>query len=267
MEDGIVSQQVIKNGFDSVALESIDGDFFVEPLATRKRHVVMFAGGSGITPLMSMIKSLLTLEQESSISLIYSNQSISKIIFRKDLEGLQREYADRLKIYHVITREENLPKDFPLFFKGRLPKIVIKKLLKTITPGSLDTEYYICGPHDFTKLIQESISSLNTGEIKVFIEHFFIPDSRPNFDFTQLAPRTVTLRTTDGEKSVVVDGGRSILQAAIDNNIKVPYSCTQGQCGTCRAELLSGEVKLRKNHALTEQELDAGQILLCQGFP
>jgi ring-1,2-phenylacetyl-CoA epoxidase subunit PaaE len=173
-----------------------------------------------------------------------------------------------MKIYHVLTQDENIPADFPIFYKGRLSKIVIKKIVKAIiSEVNSNIEYYLCGPHQFMQLVEEAIRSIDGTQPKIFKEQFFIPDQKSLFDPSTLPDREIVLWANSDRYIIKVAGGKSILRASLENNIPVRYSCTEGQCGSCRAKLITGQVKLRKNHALTEDELGDGQILLCQGLP
>ena len=270
VEGGLVSNLLTNTSPDEIKidLEKIEGRFRLEPSHDVKRHLIMFAGGSGITPIFSMIRSLLHHEPRSTVSLIYSNKTYNKIIFNRELQSLEAEFPSRLRVYHVITQDENVPADFPVFYKGRLSKLIVKKIIKTILAEvNYHVEYYLCGPYLFMQLVEETIRSVSGDRPNINKEHFFIPDQKPAFDHTSLPDREILLLVRNEERSLIVKSGRSILKASLESGIQVPYSCTEGQCGTCRAKLISGEVKLRKNHILTDEELKDGQILLCQGFP
>lgn len=270
VEDGLVSNFLANASPDKIQLEleQISGEFTLVPSQDVKRHLTMFAGGSGITPIFSMIRTLLHDEPRSTVSLIYSNKTYNKIIFNKELQRLEAEFPSRLRVYHVITQDENVPADSPVFYKGRLSKLIAKKIIKTIlTEVNYQVEYYLCGPYLFMQLVEETIRSISADRLNINKEHFFIPDQTLAFDHTAFPDREIILLVKSEEKALTVKRGRSILQASLESGIQVPYSCTEGQCGTCRATLISGKVKLRKNHILTEEELRDGQILLCQGFP
>lgn len=266
---GVVSHylQTI-NGTADIFLDGVAGDFVVEPYKANRRHLVMFAAGSGITPIMAMLKTVLHHEPESTISLIYSNKTYAKIIFKDELANLAKEFHGRLAVYHVLTKDENHPVDTPIFHKGRLSKMITKKALKTILAElNYPTEYYLCGPFAFMQMVEESIRALNPDNPTIYKEHFYIPDEKREFDSSNLQIRDVILQMEGEEQLLIVPGGKTILDAARDRGMTLPHSCTEGQCGTCRASLVSGEVKLRKNHILSPDELKAGQILLCQAFP
>jgi ring-1,2-phenylacetyl-CoA epoxidase subunit PaaE len=269
VESGYVSNHVLNTPITEVEIDGIMGDFFIRSSQGKKRHLAMFAGGSGITPIISMIKTVLNHESLTSISLIYSNQTFDRIIFRSELLHLESQFQNRIKVYHVLTKNDNIPVDFPVFYNDRLSKLVIKKLLRNILAEvNCSIEYYLSGPYEFMQLAEDSIRSIDVSTTKVYKEHFYIPSNpERDFDERQFVTQEVVIRWKDGERLVTVDTGKSILEASLINGIPLAHSCKEGQCGVCRSILISGEVKLRKNHVLTPDELKAGQILLCQGFP
>ncbi len=266
---GIVSTHLVNGQISEVELDQVMGEFFVEASHDVKRHLVMFAGGSGITPILSMIKTVLHSEPRTSISLIYSNQTFDRIIFRNELLKLEQQFQNRLKIYHVLTKEANIPPDFPVYYKERLSKLIVKKFLKSIL-AEVDycIEYYLSGPFELMQLAEEAIRSIVSSRFKIYKEHFYIPANHErDFDITKFPTREVVIRLKDEEKLLIVEAGKSILEASLDRGLRLAHSCREGQCGVCRALLISGEAKLRKNHVLTTDELNSGQILLCQSFP
>ncbi|HEX6891712.1 MAG TPA: ferredoxin--NADP reductase [Chryseolinea sp.] len=270
VNNGVVSNylRTAKSG-EMIDLEAVSGDFFVEPVEEIKRHMVMFAGGSGITPIFSMIKAILYGEPRSKISLIYSNKDHESIIFANELNTLQELFPNRLKVYHVITRQKDGAAGFPVYYQGRLSKLVTRKILQSIqSEMSYCTEYYLCGPYAFMQMIDAAIQSLNTDRTKIHKEHFFVPDSdESSLNLSNLPTREIIIQNEYEDRLLIVDGGKSILQAANENNFKLRFSCAEGKCGTCRASLVSGQVTHRRNHILSEDELKAGQVLLCQGYP
>lgn len=270
VEGGVISNYLISTPPKALAIElrAVSGDFVLAPSVGDKRHLVMIAAGSGITPLYSMIRSVLTNEPTTGVSLLYSNKCHSRIIFNRELQLLESAHGDRFKVYHVITQEQIEQQDFPVFYKGRISRLVIRKFLKNIfSEVNGESEYYLCGPHAFMELAEEAIRSLNVEPERIRKEYFFIPAQEPDFDFTGLPDREIVLLVKEEEKVVMVRSGQSILQASLDGGIAIPYSCVAGQCGRCQATLLTGKVKLKRNHILSDVELHKGQILLCQGFP
>ncbi|MBA4056042.1 MAG: hypothetical protein C0490_15110 [Marivirga sp.] len=169
----------------------------------------------------------------------------------------------------MLTKEANIPPDFPVYFKERLSKLIVKKLIKSILAEvHYCIEYYLSGPLEMMQLAEEVIRSVDSGKFKIYKEHYYIPaNSERDFDVTKFSTQQVVIRLKDEEKLLIVGAGKSILEASLDKGIQLAHSCKQGQCGVCCAVLISGDVKLRKNHALSTAELNSGQILLCQGFP
>ncbi len=254
---------------EQVILEGPFGNFVIEPRHENRRHLIMFAAGSGITPIMSMIKSILHKEPSSKISLIYSNRSDERVIFKSELRELQKKFPNALNIFHVITQSEAIPYGLPVFFKGRLSKLIVRKHIKSlVNEGSLPIEFFLCGPYDFMQMIEESITPLNMNA-KINKENFYTPLKQQDlaFDYKNLLSREVVVQWRDQDYLVSVSGGQSILSAAFQRNLNLPHSCKEGQCGSCRSILISGEVKLRKNHVLNKEELKRSQILLCQSYP
>jgi ring-1,2-phenylacetyl-CoA epoxidase subunit PaaE len=267
--DGIVSNYLL-NGKDPITLDllEVSGNYTIDLSPEVRRHLIMFAAGSGITPILSIIKSVLRDEPRSTISLIYSNKSYDRIIFKNELHQLENLFSERIKVHHVLTQSENLPPDFPVFYKGRLSPLITKKIIKGIlAERDYRPEYFTCGPESFMDLVSTTVRAIGPGRPKVRKEVFFVPPKKSDFDFSSLRDQEIIIDTNGEETLVIVKGGKSILQACLEHGIKLPFSCTEGQCGTCRVKLISGEVKLHKNHILTDEELNQGQILLCQGFP
>lgn len=269
---GVVSNFLInaaKPGME-IVLTEVMGDFVVEPEPDRKRHLIMFAGGSGITPIISMIRSILFIETGSVITLIYSNRKIETIIFKDELIKLEKEYPDRLKVRHVLTDDETAPPDnLQVFVRGQLNRLIVRKLTKGLLEDvKLEPEFYLCGPQGFMNLIEEAISSLSIDRRIIFKEHFFIStDKETDVDFDNLPLRKIAVRWNGKDNLITVPGGSSILDAATKAGLDLPHSCREGQCGVCRSLLLRGDVKMKKNHILSNAELEAGQVLLCQGYP
>lgn len=267
VKDGLVSSLLVSNRIDEIELNDVGGKFFVIPSKNKKRHLIMLAGGSGITPVISMIRTILKNECESSISLIYSNRSYDSILFRDEISRLSKKYSNSFHVYHVLTQQHDSPPDFPVFFKGRLSKLILKRLLKNIAVQiPVESEYYMCGPFGFIQLGDETLKAMDVSASKIFSEVFYTPEL-PDTSFLYLPGQEVILDMKDGERLLDVKMGQNILEAALSENITLAHSCKQGLCGVCRAVLISGEVKLRANHVLSEDEINSRQILLCQSFP
>lgn len=268
--NGKVSTYLLKNakaGME-VFLEGPLGDFSLHQTTSHNKHYVFLAGGSGITPIISMIRSVLYSDSNSMVSLIYSNRSFDKIIFREEIAVLERAFSNRFSAFHVLSDLSGLPEGFTPFYSGRLSRLVAKKQIKQLMANiDLPTEFYLCGPLSFMEMLMETLCSIGVSRGSIHKEHFFVPGSESTIDFDSLPANEVIIRWQNQDRLVQVATGQSILDAALQCGLKLPHSCREGQCGSCRSALVSGSVELRKNHILTEAELREGQVLLCEGFP
>ncbi|RCR67106.1 MULTISPECIES: ferredoxin--NADP reductase [Larkinella] len=272
--DGVLSNYLVDYAKPEMPLtiEGPLGQFYTVPDPVNQRHLVLFAGGSGITPLYSMIRSILYAETNSVISLIYANRSWESVVFREELNKLQIAHPDRFSVYHALDQYSDLS-DTELkrvYFKGSLSRLLVKKFiarLQTLIP--LPTEFYMCGPFGFMQLIEQALESLNIPANQRFKEQFFVPaqEMNPQRDYSNLPTQTVQVLHNGLTQSFTVPSGQSILDAALAADLKLPYLCREAQCGSCRAQLLRGKVDMERNHSLTVDEIGAGQVLLCRGFP
>lgn len=265
IKDGKVSNHLFNNikVGDKVSMLLPMGNFTVTPDKKNKRHVVLFGGGSGITPLISILKAVLTFEPQSHVSLIYGNRDVESIIFSKELQSYQTTFKDRMHLTHVL---EN-PGDFEDCYKGRIERSQLKALLDNLPefPPEM-TEYYICGPSGMMTEAEEGLKLCNVAEDKINIERFSAP---PPSALEVKAPgpmlqnREVTIVFKGKSHGIPVKAGATILDAALDHGIKLPYVCMDGICGSCQATRKEGEIFMREGHILSKKDLDEDQILPC----
>jgi len=247
------------------------GQFTTEYDVKRKRHVVMFAGGSGITPMMSLIKSMLTQEPESIVSLIYCNRDIDSIIFRDELDKWQTKYEGRLHVIHVL---DNAPMNWQ-GYSGLLNHDMLEKLFERIPDWGIDkSTYLMCGPEGMMKNVTALLAERKIPTDKVFKESFvqgILNKEEKKIESTSaensVKTREVTIRYDGQEFKVMVDPNTAILHAALDQGIDLPYSCQSGLCTACRGKALSGKVKLDEEEGLSQSERAEGYVLTCVGHP
>src|SRR5699024_2315379 len=248
------------------------GRFHTPLEAQARKHYVGFAAGSGITPLLSIIKTTLAREPESRFTLVYANRRLNSIMFREELEDLKNLNLERLSIIHVLTAEGQ---DIDLF-SGRIDADKMDQLFKHwIEAESVDTAF-ICGPEAMMLTISESLQAYGIAADNIKFELF--ASAQPG----RARQRAVSKRQAAEDAatcavSVTLDGtvrafdmpkdGTVVLDAALDNAMDAPYSCKAGVCSTCRAKVLDGEVEMITNHALEDYEVRAGYVLTCQSLP
>ena len=245
---------------DKIKVLMPEGNFTTEFSSSNRRHFVMVAGGSGITPLMSIIISALEKEPQSFVTLIYGNRNQSSIIFKERLEKLSREKGGRLKVVHVLSQPEP---DWQ-GLKGRITVETFKQVLND-APAYDSTDYFICGPGGMMTMVENYLSSIGVNQKNIHKERFVIEEKKKSSGSAE--PSEVTLLMDNEEYRFTVKPGRTILESALDNDIDMPYSCQSGICSTCRCLKLDGEVKMDEDEGLSDQEIADGYVLVCVGHP
>ena len=269
VKGGLMSNYIndtVKEG-DYIDVMDPMGNFTTEYSATNKRHLVMFAGGSGITPLMSITRSTLHAEPDSIVSLIYANRDIDSIIFKDMLHELEDKYEGRLHVLHVL---DNAPLEWQ-GYSGLLNHELLTKLFERIPDWGIDkTTYLMCGPEGMMNNVGTLLDQTGVPKEKVFKESFVAgtinkdTDKEPEGEVTT---QDVTI-IYDGEEHIVtVPPDQPILDAALDMDIDLPFSCQSGLCTACRGKCLSGTVKMDEDEGLSQAEKDAGYVLPCVSHP
>jgi ring-1,2-phenylacetyl-CoA epoxidase subunit PaaE len=269
VENGVMSNWLPDNLKAGDVMKVMDamGQFTTEFKASNKRHLVMFSGGSGITPMMSIIKSTLKQEPNSIVSLIYCNRDLESIIFRDALQKLEATYEGRLRVIHIL---DNAPMNWQ-GYSGLLNREMLQKLFERIPSwGIADTTYLMCGPEGMMKNVESLLIEQNIPQDKIFKELFvqgILDKKEDTSTSTELQTREVTLRYDGQEFKVTVEPHMSILQSALDQGFDLPYSCQSGLCTACRGKALSGKVKLDEEEGLSQSERAEGYVLTCVGHP
>ncbi len=239
---------------------------FGAALARRPRHVLAVAGGSGITPILAILKTVLAQDPRARCTLLYGNRRAASTMFKEELEDLKNRYLTRLVLHPVFSREVM---DSPLN-TGRLDADKIQTLLRLVGPVD---EAFICGPHAMNDEAEAALLAAGIAPERIHVERFGIPPSAADATLHEPKPGDATTATItivrDGLTSDVAfqPSDESILAAAGRAGLEVPYSCRSGVCATCRAKLLQGRVRMDRNFALEKSELDAGFVLTCQAHP
>jgi ring-1,2-phenylacetyl-CoA epoxidase subunit PaaE len=237
-------------------------------VSSTPRHVLAVAGGSGITPVLSIVKTVLDTEPGSRVTLLYGNRTAASTMFKEELEDLKNRHLTRLELHPVFSREVV---DSPLH-SGRLDRDKLAVLMRLVGPGTVDRAF-VCGPHAMNDEVEAALLETGIAPERIHVERFGIPPSAG--DATLHAPRAGDAATArivivrDGLTREIdfQAGDESLLAAAARAGLDVPYSCKSGVCATCRAKLLEGRVRMDRNFALEPAEVAAGFVLTCQSHP
>ena len=269
VEGGLMSNFLndnVKVGDEIQVMEPM-GHFTTDFKESNKRHIVMFGGGSGITPLMSHAKSALVKEPNSIVSLIYANRDIESSIFKEAFQNLEHKYEGRLRVIHIL---DNAPLEWqgP---SGLLNHDMLADLFERIPNWGIgQTTHIMCGPEGMMNNVETLLGKQNIPTDKIFKESFVagtINKDKVEPDSTKITEHTVTIVYDDEEFQVKVGPKKAILDAALDMEIDLPFSCQSGLCTACRGKCVSGKVKMDEEEGLSKAEIDAGYVLPCVAHP
>lgn len=251
---------------DSVEVMTPMGTFNTVLKGANKKHYVLFAGGSGITPMMSIIKSVLYVEKQSSITLFYANRNEESSIFKNELEQLAANNAN-LKL--VLVYDAPIAA-LPELYCGLVSVQKAESLVKALSCEKAD-EYFICGPGPLMENVKNALEGLKIPKEKIHIEYFtsvIEAVDKANAATTGNVKAQIKVIQYGIETEFPLEtSGLSILDAAIEAGVDAPFSCKGAVCCTCRAKVLEGKVKMNANFALTDQEVEEGYVLTCQSHP
>lgn len=245
-----------------------DGRFFTHLNAEHGKQYVAFAGGSGITPVLAIVKTTLEMEPRSRFTLIYGNRDVDSIMFAELLEDLKNRYMSRFALYHVLSDDIQEVE----LFNGVLDEAKCKAFLEELIPASSIDEAFICGPAPMMDAAERALAAAGVEPARIHVERFGTPLPQAGAPAVEITEQT---RAADLE--IVLDGkrrklrlpyeGPSLLDVGLHAGLALPYACKGGVCCTCRAKVIEGEVKMDKNYTLEEPEIRDGFVLTCQCHP
>jgi ring-1,2-phenylacetyl-CoA epoxidase subunit PaaE len=261
----------LKHG-DIIHVMAPQGRFFVPIDREAHRQYLGIAGGSGITPILSIMKTVLGREPHARFTLIYGNRALKSTMFKEEIEDLKNKYLSRLVLHHVFSDEHT---DAPINH-GLMNRDKIGEFLRALVPAQRIDHAFVCGPYQMNDEAEAALLAAGVNEQRIHIERFGIAPQAAQ------AVGAVIHQAQPGDAeiakvTIIRDGLRreiefrkdqpSILDCASAAGLEVPFSCTSGVCGTCRAKLIEGTVRMERNFALDKKEVEAGFVLTCQAHP
>ncbi|MEW6254642.1 MAG: 1,2-phenylacetyl-CoA epoxidase subunit PaaE [Pseudomonadota bacterium] len=269
VENGLFSGWVnsaLKAG-DELEVMTPTGRFGLAAAEDGRLHVG-FAAGSGITPILSIVRGVLSREPNSRFFLFYGNKSTGDILFREQLEELKDRFLGRLSVFHVLSQEEQ---DLPVL-NGRLDAEKARLLLTAMVPAAAVDHAFVCGPSGMIDELEATLQALGLGAEQIHVERFVSAHGgkpRPKAEVKADAPPAhLAALIVDGKRREVgVAEGESILDAALRAGMDLPFACKGGMCSTCRAKVVEGTTEMEMNYSLEPWEVKAGFVLTCQAHP
>lgn len=254
----------LKEG-DSLDVAPPVGDFVLRTDPSNRNHYVAIVAGSGITPAMAMIESVLADEPDSRFTLVYGNRDGRSVMFLDDLGRLKNHHVDRFAMFHVLSREE-MSVDL---FSGRLDEEKISALLTTVVDVASATDWFLCGPSGVVEAAKVVLAGAGVDSERVHDELFYATDGGSRGTSPDDVVGSLVGVTLDGRRSeLVVDpDGEPILDHVLAVRPEAPFACRAGACASCRATVTAGEVRMDRNWSLDEGQVERGQILTCQAHP
>jgi ring-1,2-phenylacetyl-CoA epoxidase subunit PaaE len=253
---------------DELEIMTPAGTFYTEVNPQNKKNYLFFAAGSGITPVISIIKTILRTEEQSTVTLVYGNKNVASIIFKEQLEAIKDKYLERFSLYHILSREST-DSDFN---NGRIDVTKCDRLSEMIDFNGVD-DFFICGPEQLIFTVRDFLQGWGIDEKKIHFELFTTPTRKHTKIYTAVKETTeegsaITVKLDGRTFEFNLDyNGNAILDAALAEGADVPFACKGGVCCTCKAKVLEGEVEMESNYGLDKSEVKAGFVLTCQSHP
>lgn len=270
-DQGVMSRYIARSLKVGDVLDVLppNGSFHTSLDSRAQHRYVGFASGCGITPVLSLVKSVLAEEPDSQFTVFFGNRTVSRTMFLDEILGLKDKYIDRVALHFVMSRE---PQDSELF-NGWIDADKVRFFADELFFPEITDAFFLCGPGTMMEDVGKGLSSLGVNPGRVHVEHFTVDTvgdgERPRAEVRQAAGATEVTVILDGRRRTftIAEKGDTVLAAAAAAGIDLPYSCCAGVCSTCRTKVVSGQVVMEENYALEQWEVEEGYVLACQSRP
>ncbi|EAQ43129.1 ferredoxin--NADP reductase [Polaribacter sp. MED152] len=262
VENGTFSQYAtteLKTG-DSIEISAPEGRFELKPEANK--NYIAFAAGSGITPILSMVKSVLENEPSANFTLVYGNKSVADTIFYDELNALKENYPNQFKLHYIFSREEVKNQ-----LRGRIDKSVTNYFVKNMYKETTFDAAYLCGPEEMINAVTSTLKENYFTTENIHFELFTVSVDEEALEEVKEGTTKITVLLDDEETTFSMQQTDDILAATLRNDLDPPYSCQGGVCSSCLAKVTEGKAVMVKNTILTDGEMEEGFILTCQAHP
>ncbi len=247
---------------DELAITIPQGRFNLNPDSNNAKNYMAFAAGSGITPILSMITSVLEIEQRSTFILIYGNKTVNDVMFRDDIDALISTYKDRFDVHYIFSKSSH-----DAHLSGRIDASVVDKMMSTYK-GTEFADYYLCGPEAMINVVKETVVKTGVDTNNIHFELFTTStEISPEESESLEGESEVTILLDDEEETFIMSRKSTILEQALLKGVDAPYSCQGGICSSCLAKVTEGKATMDKNSILSDEEVNEGLILTCQAHP
>lgn len=263
VENGTFSQfatSKLKVG-DDLEISEPHGRFNLITDRNHQKNYLAFVAGSGITPVLSMVKSVLEEEPNNQFILVYGNKSIDDVMFKSQIDDLKNQYQNRFFVHYIFSR-----KPFKDHLFGRIDASTVNLVLDKNNNLQFD-DYFLCGPELMINTVKETLQSKGIEENKIHFELFTTSTKKDNNEDDLEGETEITILLDDDEETFTMEKKKTILDSALLKGLDAPYSCQGGICSTCLAKIIEGKAIMDKNSILTDDEIKDGLILTCQAHP
>lgn len=245
---------------DEIEITVPEGRFLLNP--TPNKNYIGFAAGSGITPILSMIKSVLETEKTANFTLVYGNKTTADTIFYEELNTLKESYSDRLKLHYIFSREEVKNQ-----LRGRIDENVTTYFVKNMYKETSFDEAFLCGPEEMINNVSKTLANNKIAKENIHFELFTVSVDKEALEEVKEGNTSITVVLDDEETTFIMQQTDNILSASLRNNLDPPYSCQGGVCSSCLGKVTEGKAVMVKNSILTDSEIKEGLVLTCQAHP